>query len=162
MDICLNHLFGQRKLQLILVDRNQARHNRRHFYADKSHLIADWCSSQCVFRITLNRETDVQTQVRDIRKRTRWIDGLRSQHEKDVLLEILSETALFVFGKGYIGGDDNTVRFELREHFVSQTTRVLVDERKHELANHRELFHGRGFTGHWSDILNAEHFLDTG
>ncbi len=64
--------------------------------------IAQRRSGERVFRIAFDRETDVETEVRDVRKRASRIDSLRSQHQEDVLHEVLGQAALLVFGKRFV------------------------------------------------------------
>ena len=111
--------------------RNQSRNNGRHFYAHESGFIAQRRSGECVFRVTLDGETDVETEIRDVRKRTCRIDSLRRQHQEDVLHEVLRTGCASRLQKAIRNGAMTTpLRLELRKHFVTQTTGLLFDERR--------------------------------
>ena len=57
------HLFNEGKLRLVFVHRDQARHHGRHFYSYKPHLVSERRARECVFRIALDCQTDVETEI---------------------------------------------------------------------------------------------------
>src|ERR1051325_3856318 len=99
MDVCLDHLFHEGKLQLPWSDRNKPRHYGRNFYSYKPCLISEWYSGESILGIRLNSQTDVQTKVRNVKKRTSRIHSLRSQHQKNILHEVLGEAAFLIVRK---------------------------------------------------------------
>jgi hypothetical protein len=160
MNVGLDHFFDERKLQLARLHRNQTRHHRRHLDTDEPRFIAERRSRERVFRIALDRQTDVQTEVRDVRKRARRIDSLRRQYQKDIFHEVLREALSFLLRQRLVRRDDDAARGQLRQHFFAQAARLFLNERQHAFANHVELFGGRQFTRHRSDFLDGQHLLD--
>jgi hypothetical protein len=143
-----DQVFEQDKLGAVFFDRNQARHERRHFDACETRLdLADERTRDAVFGQRRNHQCEIEAQVRDVRKRVARIDGLRREHREDLILEIFLKREAFVFRQRIIRGDNDALLSQLRQQLFDKAAALLGDHRQESFPDRGELSGGRHAVG---------------